>query len=98
MGELFLFYIIIVNLISFGRMSADKRKSRRRAYRISERELLLLALIGGSAGVWAAMYMFRHKTKHKLFVITVPVLLGFQGLLVFFIYRESFFNFFQLGV
>jgi uncharacterized membrane protein YsdA (DUF1294 family) len=56
----------------------DKRFARRGAYRISEYSLLVIALIGGSIGAWAGMYCFRHKTKHALFVVGIPLILAVQ--------------------
>lgn len=85
MGSIIFYYMIIINAAGFIRMSIDKQKARRRVYRVSERELLSLAVIGGSAGVLASMYMFRHKTKHKRFVFGLPVLLFLQGIVVLYI-------------
>ena len=43
----------------------DKWKAHRKQWRISEKMLLFLAVIGGSAGALAGMYIFHHKTLHK---------------------------------
>ena len=51
-------------------------------------DLLGIAAVGGSIGVWAAMYTVRHKTKHMKFVIGVPVILAIQiGFVLYFILR-----------
>ena len=36
------------------------------------------ALLGGSAGAWAGMYQFHHKTKHWYFVVGMPLILAAQ--------------------
>ena len=36
------------------------------------------ALLGGSAGAWAGMYLFHHKTKHWYFVVGMPLILAAQ--------------------
>ena len=56
----------------------DKRAARRGARRVSERTLWTLALLGGAAGVLAAMLAVRHKTRKARFVIFMPVLAALQ--------------------
>ena len=56
-------------------MLADKHKARKKLRRVPEATLLGAAAIGGSIGVWLAMYTVRHKTKHAKFVIGVPLIL-----------------------
>ncbi|MGL6198746.1 MAG: DUF1294 domain-containing protein [Lachnospiraceae bacterium] len=68
-------YFCIINVLTFLVYGADKRRAKSGKYRISERFLLLLALIGGAGGAWLGMYFFRHKTKHSKFVIGVPVII-----------------------
>jgi len=70
-----MWYLIVINLVSFFVYGADKRKARQNAWRISERTLILLAAIGGSIGALLGMGVFHHKTKHMKFVIGVPVIL-----------------------
>ena len=70
-----LIYIIIMNVVGFFIMGIDKRKAEKHAWRISEKTLFLVSLIGGSIGTLLGMYVFRHKTKHWYFVIGMPLIL-----------------------
>lgn len=71
-------YLVIINVLGFILMHADKKKSKKRRRRIPESVLLSIAVAGGSIGVMAGMEIFRHKTKHKRFFIGVPVTLIIQ--------------------
>jgi len=74
--------LIIVNIIGFAIMGIDKRKAVKRAFRIPEATLFIIALIGGSLGSVAGMYFFRHKTRHWYFVYGMPAILILQIILV----------------
>jgi len=64
-------------------MGIDKKKARNGEYRISERTLWTVAVIGGGTGAYLGMKQFRHKTKHTSFKWGLPVLMVIQlGLLV----------------
>lgn len=69
------FYLVVINMIACALMGIDKRKAVRQSYRIPEWTLLWCAAIGGSLGALAGMYGFHHKTRHKKFTVTVPLLL-----------------------
>ena len=45
---LIIIYLVTVNCLSFIIMGVDKHKARKRAWRIPESTLFVLALIGGS--------------------------------------------------
>lgn len=75
MGKLLAGYLGAMNLIAFAAMGVDKSKAKRGAWRVPEKTLFLLSFIGGSIGALAGMYTFRHKTKHKKFVIGMPAIL-----------------------
>ena len=70
-----LFYLIIINIISFILMFVDKQKAKKHKWRISEATLIGSSVIGGSIGMLLGMYCFRHKTKHKKFTILGPLIL-----------------------
>lgn len=66
-------YLVIINIVSFSMFYADKQKAKKHLWRIPESTLIISALIGGSFGAFAAMKLFRHKTKHAKFYILIPV-------------------------
>ena len=68
-------WLLTINVITFFVYHADKRRAIRKRWRIPERTLMFLALIGGGIGALAAMLIFRHKTRHARFMIGVPVIL-----------------------
>ena len=63
-----LWYLAAVNLVTFTVYGVDKAKARRGAWRVPEKTLFLLPLLGGSVGALLGMLVFRHKTKHWYFV------------------------------
>ena len=68
-------------------MGLDKRKAKKNLWRIPEKTLFLSAILGGSAGAIAGMYVFHHKTRHWYFVIGMPLILVIQiGLGIWLIY------------
>lgn len=67
-----------VNFLTFLLYGIDKRKSQRGKWRISEACLLGFAFFFGAFGAFLGMRVFRHKTKHKKFVILVPLFLILQ--------------------
>ena len=75
-------YFILVNVVAFFLMGEDKRRARKKLWRISEKTLFLAALLGGSVGGLCGMYYFRHKTKHWYFRIGFPVIVCVQMVLV----------------
>jgi uncharacterized membrane protein YsdA (DUF1294 family) len=77
-----LIYLLIMNVIGLAVMGIDKAKAIHHAWRIPEKVLFLVSLLGGSVGTWAGMYIFRHKTKHWYFVIGMPAILILQIALV----------------
>ena len=65
----------LVNVFSFILYAYDKFMAVRDKWRVPESVLLISTACMGAAGALLAMRMFRHKTRHLLFVILVPVML-----------------------
>jgi len=63
---------LVINLITFMLYGVDKRRARRGQWRIPERTLLALTWLLGGVGAFAAMRMFRHKTRHIAFQVSAP--------------------------
>ncbi|ASN07343.1 hypothetical protein CFK40_08440 [Virgibacillus necropolis] len=76
-------YLVIVNIIAFVFMGIDKRRAVKKKWRIPENRLWLMAIVGGSIGAMIGMSYFRHKTKHRLFKIGMPIILIVQIVIVF---------------
>ena len=76
------YYLLSINLLAFLLMGLDKSKARRGAWRIPERTLFLSAILGGSIGAILGMQCFRHKTRHRTFVVGMPLILILQVLLI----------------
>lgn len=77
-------YLIFINMIAFIIFGIDKWKAVHDRWRISEKLLFILAMIGGSVGAILGMRFFHHKTKHKSFTIGIPVILILQVLCICF--------------
>lgn len=71
-------YLAAINLAAFGLMAADKRRAQKHRWRIPEHRLFAAALLGGSIGAIAGMYLCRHKTRHWYFVLGMPLILACQ--------------------
>ena len=68
-------YLLGINVLAFALMGADKRRARRKEWRISEKALFLSALLGGSVGAILGMRAFHHKTRPWYFKFGMPVIL-----------------------
>ena len=69
-------WLICANLAGLLAMGSDKRKA--------------IDGFGGSIGVWAGMYLFRHKTRHIRFVLGIPFLLLLQAAALYMIFYHQF--------
>ena len=78
-------YLLLINAVAFLLMLVDKIKAKKKKWRIRESTLILSAVLGGSPGALAGMYLFRHKTRHLQFTIGIPVILALQIAAVLFI-------------
>ena len=78
-------YTILINVFGFLLMGIDKKRAKNRQYRISEKTLWLITILGAGIGTTLAMYAFRHKTKHLIFLFGFPMIGIVQvGLLFYF--------------
>ena len=84
-----LWYLAAVNLVTFTVYGVDKAKARRGAWRVPEKTLFLLPLLGGSVGALLGMLVFRHKTKHWYFVWGIPLILLAQIALAVWVYFKA---------
>jgi uncharacterized membrane protein YsdA (DUF1294 family) len=69
---------LTVILTIYDKIAAKKRPK----HRISEAMLILLALLGGALAEYVVMKLIRHKTRHKKFMIGLPVIIFLHILLI----------------
>lgn len=75
------YYLIGINVLAFLLYGIDKAKAKRGAWRIAEKVLLGIGILGGALGALAGMKLFRHKTRHWYFIaintaaLTVQIIL-----------------------
>ncbi|MBO9577042.1 MAG: DUF1294 domain-containing protein [Sphingobium sp.] len=56
-------YLVMANLAAFVAFGYDKARARAGKWRVRERDLLLLVLLGGGIGGLLGRLVFRHKTR-----------------------------------
>ena len=83
-----LVWLAVINLLTFIVYGADKRRARKGKWRVPEKTLFLLPLLGGSIGALLGMRVCHHKTKHWYFVWGIPAILLAQIALAVWIYTK----------
>gem|GEM_PF-770103 len=78
-----LFYLIAINAFTFVLFGRDKWLAQNHRWRIRERNLLLVSLLGGAVGGLISMHVLRHKTRRILFRWGLPLMVFVQGFALF---------------
>ena len=78
-------YLLALNALGLIIMHYDKYLAKNNKWRIPEKTLLGIAVIGGSLGCILGMYSARHKTRKPKFSIGLPGILAIQVLLLYYI-------------
>ena len=73
-----LIYMLVINAITYFAFWADKERARHQRYRISEGNLLSLAIFGGSPAAIFARQHLRHKTRKQPFSTMLSCVPGAQ--------------------
>ena len=80
---------MIINIIGLIIMGLDKMKAKSGAWRIPEDNLLLIALLGGSVGIFLGIKAFRHKTRHIKFSVGVPSIFLLQIVVILWLLHKK---------
>ncbi|NMB33229.1 MAG: DUF1294 domain-containing protein [Clostridium sp.] len=78
--------LIVINVVGFVVCGIDKYKAKRSLWRIPESTFFWLVLMGGAIGVYVGFLLFRHKTRHRRFMLGVPMIFILQVTVLIFIY------------
>ena len=79
--KILLAYLVIINFVTFAAFAIDK---------IAAIETLLgLSFVGGSIGGIIAMHLLRHKTRKDYFTVGLPLIIGMQIVLLFYVMNAA---------
>lgn len=78
-------YITVLSIVSVIVTAHDKLSAERGGRRVPEKTLLVLSALGGSAVMLLMMCLIRHKTRHKKFMIGIPLIIILQVLALFYL-------------
>ena len=83
-------FLIAISIFAIIITVYDKLASKYiKKVRISEKFLFITAVLGGSVAMYLTMKIIRHKTRHKQFMIGLPIIILFHAvILVTLIMRE----------
>ena len=85
--KLLAIYLCVISLVSIIVCCYDKIAAKHNPkHRTREATLLWLSAFGGSVAMFITMKLIRHKTKHKKFMIGIPVIIILQIAIIFCIY------------
>jgi uncharacterized membrane protein YsdA (DUF1294 family) len=84
-----LLWLAFINVVTYGVYWLDKRRAEKGKWRISEKELLLWAAIGGSPAAFFAMRRFRHKTRKTSFRVWFWLIVVAQLAAIVFLLRSQ---------
>lgn len=80
-----LYYLIFINIFTFVVFGIDKYKAIKNMYRIKEKSLFTLSLIGGALGALFGMKIFRHKTLKPSFKYGIPIIAFIELIIIIYI-------------
>lgn len=83
----FLIYLAAVSIIAAIMTVSDKSRAKKHRRRIAEKTLFITAVLGGSAAMYLTMLAVRHKTKHKRFMIGLPLIMIVQTVIIAFVIK-----------
>lgn len=82
MEKYILIYLSAVSLFAVITCIADKIFAIKGMWRISEKMLFTVSAIGGAAAMYITMLLIRHKTKHKRFMIGLPLIIAVHAVIL----------------
>lgn len=82
LSEIILYYFAAINVLTFLLYGLDKLKAKHSWWRIPEKTLLWLAVLGGTLGALLGMKVWHHKTLHKKFKYGIPTILILQLIII----------------
>jgi len=71
---LIIIYAAAMNIAAAVVTIKDKEAAKHKKWRIPEKTLFIVAALSGCITMYITMHLIHHKTKHKRFMIGIPVI------------------------
>lgn len=84
-----LIYYIVITIFGIVLVAYDKLKAVNQSRRIKDRLLLYTALFGGAFGMYMTMLLLRHKTRQRLYMISLPLMIILHLFVYYIVYHAS---------
>lgn len=81
-SKLIVIFLILIGFVAVIITVADKSAAKRNKWRVPEATLMLIGLFGGALPMYVTMRTIRHKTKHKKFMIGLPLEIALHAAVV----------------
>ena len=85
-----LIYFALISVVAIVLTVYDKNAAKKGRRRISERLLMWVAVLGGSAAMYFTMIASHHKTKKTKFMAGIPAIATVEAVLVLFLHCRFF--------
>ncbi len=85
-----LIYLGIINLLEFMLFFIDKKLAEYNRWRIAEKTLIIISLLGGSIGGILGMHLFHHKTRKSAFSIGLPLIFIIEVALIIYLWYNEY--------
>ena len=79
-------YFLIISAVSVFACMLDKHNAKYGKWRISEKTLFLLSVLGGATAMYVIMRLIHHKTRHKRFMIGLPMIILFHIVIIYLLF------------
>ena len=86
-------YYFLINIIMYIIMSVDKRNAIKNRRRVPEKNLYLLAILGGGTGGLFAMVLKHHKNRHLDFILVYTITAILHCIVILFLFSKLVFGF-----
>lgn len=80
--KLLIIYFAVISVVAVIITAADKFAAKKDMWRIPEATLMTVGLFGGALAMFVTMKTIRHKTKHKKFMIGLPLEIALHAAIV----------------
>lgn len=77
-----LLYLAVVSVFAILVTAYDKAAAKTGRRRIPEKTLMLIGFFGGATAMYGMMQFIRHKTKHKKFMLGLPLFIIFHLIII----------------